>query len=106
MPDVSELTLFFKWTISQWFPDPCLGDDLVFRETLVKVANEILLRLEQTHDKLSSQDLEVIAFALRRVYFIAQAYTNERKTFTVAQWTTQLIDALKSVGVSGLSEMI
>lgn len=96
---MGRLTLFFKWIVGFWFPDPCVGDDLVFRETLVKVVNEILLRLEQSRDKLSEQDLEVIAFGLRRVYFVAQAYKDEKRKYTVTQWTKMLIEFAVAAGV-------
>jgi len=95
--DVGALTLFFKLVVSQFFPDPLGSDDLTFRELLVKVVNEILLRLEK--GSLNQSDLETIGFALRRVYFVAQAYKAEKQKWSLADWITQLVDLAKNAGV-------
>jgi hypothetical protein len=102
VPDVNALTFFFKGFVSQFFPEPLGPDDLTFRELLVKTWNEILVRLEENHDKLSGQDLEVIGFALRRVYFTAQAYKAEHGTFTLAEWMDKLVEIAKQAGVSAV----
>ena len=99
MPDIKSLTFFFKGFVNQFFPDPLGPDDLAFRELLVKVWNEILVRLEESHDKLSGQDLEVIGFALRRTYFVAQAYKAEHATYTSAQWIEKLMGIAKDAGI-------
>lgn len=99
MNDVAALTFFFKGAISTFFPEPVKGDDLTFRELLVKTWNEILVRLEESHDKLSGQDLEVIGFALRRVYFVAQAYKQGREQTTLDQWIMKVVEIAKAAGV-------
>jgi hypothetical protein len=99
---VGTLTFFFKGFVNQFFPDPLGPDDLVFRELLVKTWNEILVRLEEGHDKLTGQDIEVIGFALRRVYFVGQAYQNEKGKFTLVQWMEKLVGIAKEAGISGL----
>lgn len=96
------LTFFFKGFVNQFFPDPLGPDDLTFREILVKVWNEILVRLEESHDKLTGQDLEAIGFALRRVYFVAQAYKAEHQKFTLAEWMDKVVDIVKQSGISAV----
>lgn len=96
--DVGALTLFFKMVVSRFFPEPLGSDDLTFRELLVKVANEILLRLEK--GSLNQDDLETIGFALRRVYFVAQAYKAEKQSSTLADWMQKLVDVAKGAGVT------
>ena len=83
--------------VGQFFPDPCVGDDLTFRELLVKVVNEILLRLRD--GSLSQDDLETIGFALRRVWFTAQAYKAEKKQLTLSEWVEKLVGVAKEAGV-------
>lgn len=83
--------------VSQFFPDPCTGDDLTFRELLVKVVNEILLRLRD--GSLSQADLETIGFALRRVWFVAQAYKAQKKQLSLSEWVEKLIGLAKEAGV-------
>lgn len=83
--------------VGQFFPDPCVGDDLTFRELLVKVVNEILLRLRD--GSLSQDDLETIGFALRRVWFTAQAYKAEKKQLTLSEWVEKLVGLAKEAGV-------
>jgi len=96
--DAGALTLFFKMVVSQFFPDPLGSDDLTFRELLVKVVNEILLRLEK--GSLNQDDLETIGFALRRVYFVAQAYKAEHKQGDLGDWVSKLIGYAKDAGVT------
>lgn len=91
------LTLFFKGMVSQFFPDPLGSDDLTFRELLVKVMNEILLRLQDGN--LSADDLETIGFALRRVWFVAQAYKAEHEKYAIGEWVSKLIGFAKDAGV-------
>lgn len=102
MPDAKALTFFFKGFVGQFFPDPLGPDDLAFRELLIKTWNEILVRLEESHDKLTGQDLEVIGFALRRVYFVGQAYKAEHEKFTIVEWMDKLADIAKQAGVSAV----
>jgi hypothetical protein len=83
--------------VSQFFPDPCTGDDLTFRELLVKVVNEILLRLRD--GSLSQADLETIGFALRRVWFVAEAYKAQKKQLSLSEWLEKLIGLAKEAGV-------
>lgn len=92
------LTLFFKQMVTGFFPDPLGSDDLTFRELLVKVMNEILLRLQDGN--LSGDDLEVIGFALRRVWFVAQAYKAEHAQVPIGDWVQKLIGLAKAAGVS------
>jgi hypothetical protein len=99
VPDVKVLTFFFKGFVNQFFPDPLGPDDLTFRELLVKTWNEILVRLEESQNHLTGQDLEVIGFGLRRVYFVAQAYKAEHATYTSAQWIEKLMGIAKEAGV-------
>jgi hypothetical protein len=94
---VGTLTLFFKEMVSQFFPDPCQGDDLTFRELLVKVMNEILLRLRDGN--LSEADLETIGFALRRVWFVAQAYKAAHEQHSIGEWVQKLVGYAKEAGV-------
>lgn len=94
------LTFFFKGVVTQLFPEPLEPDDLTFRELLVKVWNEILVRLEESGSKLSGEDLETIGFALRRVYFVAQAYKAEHEKWTISQWMDRLTGIAKDAGVS------
>lgn len=91
------LTLFFKQMVTVFFPDPLGSDDLTFRELLVKVMNEILLRLRDGN--LSGQDLEVIGFALRRVWFTAQAYKAAHEKYTIGEWIEKLVGFAKEAGV-------
>lgn len=86
--------------VSTFFPEPLDADSLTVRELMVKTWNEILVRLEEGHDKLSSQDLEVIGFSLRRVYFVAEAYKAEGRKFTPAEWMEKLVSIAKDAGVS------
>jgi len=97
---VNALTFFFKGVVSQFFPDPLGPDDLTFRELLTKTWNEILVRLEESHDRLTGQDYEVIGFSLRRVYFVAQAYKAEHEKYTVSEWIAKLTGIAKDAGVS------
>ena len=83
--------------VSQFFPDPCQGDDLTFRELLVKVVNEILLRLRD--GSLSQDDLETIGFSLRRVWFVAEAYKAEKKNLSLGEWVEKLVGLAKEAGV-------
>lgn len=83
--------------VSQFFPDPCQGDDLTFRELLVKVVNEILLRLQD--GSLDGQDLETIGFALRRVFFVAQAYKAAHEQKPIGEWVQELVGYAKEAGV-------
>ncbi len=99
MPDVKALTFFFKGVVTAFFPDPLGPDDLTFRELMVKVWNEILVRLEESGNKLSGEDLEAIGFALRRVYFVAQAYKAEHEKYTVSEWIDRLTGIAKDAGV-------
>lgn len=69
------------------------------RETLVKVVNEILVRLEEEHDKLTGEDLEVIGFCLRRAYFVAQAYRKSHEETTLDQWIAKIVEIAKAAGV-------
>lgn len=94
------LTFFFKGIVTQLFPEPLGPDDRTFRELLVKVWNEILVRLKESHNQLTGEDLESIGFGLRRVYFVAQAYKAEHETYTSAQWIEKLIGIAKESGVS------
>lgn len=73
---------------------------MTLRELMVKTWNEILVRLEESHNKLSGQDLEVIGFSLRRVYFVAEAYKAERQKFTLSEWMEKLASIAKDAGVS------
>jgi hypothetical protein len=98
--DVGALTFFFKGAVNAFFPEPLDADSLALRELMVKTLNEILVRLEQGHDKLTGQDLEVIGFALRRVYFVAEAYKAERQKFTPAEWMEKLVGIAKEAGIS------
>lgn len=91
------LTLFFKELVTELFPDPLGPDDLTFRELLVKVVNEILLRLRD--GSLSQADLETIGFSLRRVFFIAQAYKAQKKQYTIGEWIEKLVGLAKEAGV-------
>lgn len=91
------LTIFFKEAVSGFFPDPCVGDDLTFRELLVTVWNRILLRLED--GKITEQELEEIGFMLRRVWFVAEAYKARKKGSSLAEWLEKLIVAAKEAGV-------
>lgn len=86
--------------VSTFFPDPCTGDDLTFRELLIKVWNEVLVRLKDSGNQLSGQDLETIGFALRRVYLVSEAYKAERGSFTLSEWLEQLVGVAKSAGIS------
>jgi len=95
--DVGMLTLFFKQMVTGFFPDPLGSDDLTFRELLVKVMNEILLRLRDGN--LSGEDLEVIGFALRRTWFVAQAYKAEHEKHSIGEWIEKLIGVAKEAGV-------
>lgn len=95
--DVGALTLFFKMVVSRFFPEPLGSDDLTFRELLVKVVNEILLRLKD--GSLNQDDLETIGFALRRVYFVAQAYKAEHKQGDLGEWVQKLVGYAKEAGV-------
>ena len=97
---MNALTFFFKGVVSQFFPDPLGPDDLTFRELLTKTWNEILVRLEESHDRLTGQDYEVIGFSLRRVYFVAQAYKAEHEKYTVSEWIAKLTGIAKDAGVS------
>jgi hypothetical protein len=96
---VNALTFFFKGVVSQFFPEPLGADDLTFRELLVKTWNEILVRLKESGNKLTGQDYEVIGFALRRVYFVAQAYKAEHEKYTVSEWIGKLKAIAEDSGV-------
>lgn len=91
------LTFFFKGVVSRFFPDPCVGDDLVFRELLVVVWNRILIRLED--GKLSSRELEEVGFMLRRVWVVADAYKAKQEKYTLAEWIKKLVGVAKEAGV-------
>lgn len=91
------MTLFFKEAVSGFFPEPCVGDDLVFRELLVTVWNQILLRLE--NGKPGSRDVEEIGFMLRRVYVVATAYSLKKKTYPIAEWVKNVVDIAKGAGI-------
>lgn len=83
--------------MTEFFPDPLGPDDLTFRELLVKVVNEILLRLQD--GSLSGEDQETIGFALRRVYFVAQAYKAERNQLPIGEWVQKLVGVAKESGI-------
>ncbi|HXX93915.1 MAG TPA: hypothetical protein VEN81_09790 [Planctomycetota bacterium] len=74
-----------------------MGEDLTFRELLVSVWNQILLKVE--HGKPSSQDLVTIGFLLRRVYAVAQAYKAKKTQYTIADWTTKVIEVAQQAGI-------
>ncbi len=84
--------------MSGFFPDPCVGDDLIFRELLVTVWNRILLRLKDA--KLSEKELEEVGFLLRRVWFTAKAYKARKQSRTLEQWLKLLRGTAKKAGVS------
>lgn len=86
--------------MTTFFPEPLDADSMTLRELLVKTWNEILVRLEESHDKLSGQDLEVIGFSLRRVYFVAEAYKAEGRKYTLTEWMERLTSIAKDAGVS------
>jgi len=89
--DVGALTLFFKKVVSEFFPDPCTGDDLVFRELLVTVWNRILLRLKDLD--VSEKEAEEIGFMLRRVWFTMQAYRARKENRSWDEW----LDLVKGI---------
>jgi hypothetical protein len=84
--------------VSGFFPDPCTGDDLIFRELLVTVWNRILLRLKDA--KLSEKELEEVGFMLRRVWFTAQAYKAKKQSQTLEGWLALLRGTAKEAGIS------
>lgn len=96
--DVGALTLFFKEAVKGFFPDPCGGDDLVFRELLVVVVNRILLRLQDA--RVTEKEAEEIGFMLRRAWLVTQAYREKKKEMTIAQWLDKLTGLAKEAGVS------
>lgn len=91
------MTIFFKEVVTAFFPDPCLGEDLVFRELLVTVWNRILLRLED--GALSSKELEEVGFMLRRVWVVADAYKAKKTQYTIGEWVSKLVGLAKEAGV-------
>lgn len=95
--DVGALTLFFKETVKGFFPEPCEGDDLTFRELLVTVVNRILLRLQDA--RVTEKEAEEIGFMLRRAWLVAQAFREKRKEMTVSQWLDRLTGLAKEAGV-------
>ena len=84
--------------MSGFFPEPCTGDDLVFRELLVTVWNRILLRLKDL--KLTEKELEEIGFMLRRVWFTAQAYRARKKSRTLEGWLELLRETAEEAGIT------
>lgn len=98
MPEVRALTFFFKGVVTAFFPEPLGPDDLTVRELAVKTANEILVRLEEKKNKLDHDDAEVIGFAARRLYFVLQAYSLEKKKYTLPEWIERLRQVTGNVG--------
>lgn len=84
--------------MSGFFPEPCVGDDLVFRELLVTVWNRILLRLRDL--KLTEAELEETGFMLRRVWFVARAYKARKQSRTLEGWLELLKGTAKEAGIS------
>jgi hypothetical protein len=80
-----------------FFPKPCVGDDLVFRELLVTVANRILLRVQDL--RLTEKELEEVGFMLRRTWLVARAYREKRRELTLTQWIDRLVGLAKEAGV-------
>lgn len=95
--DIGALTFFFKGLISGFFPEPCVGDDLVFRELLVTVWNRLLLRLRDL--KLTEAELEEAGFMLRRVWFVAKAYRAKKQSKTLEDWLGLLRGTAKEAGI-------
>lgn len=95
--DVGTLTLFFKEAVSGFFPEPCNGDDLTFRELLITVLNRILLRLQDA--RVTGKELEEIGFMLRRAWLVAQAYKERKRGTTFSEWLEKLTGLAKDAGV-------
>ena len=70
---------------------------MTFRELLVSVWNQILLKFE--HGKPSSEQVVEIGFLLRRVYAVAEAYKAKKTQYTIADWTTKVIEVAQQAGV-------
>jgi hypothetical protein len=96
---VGTLTFFFKGVVSTFFPEPIVpgSDAHVFRELLVQVWNQILLKLENGH--LSAQDAIDVGFMLRRVYVVAEAFKSKQETYTLVEWVQKLVVIAKEAGV-------
>jgi hypothetical protein len=85
--------------VTQFFPEPVVpgSDSHVFRELLVQVVNQILLKLED--GRLSGQEAMDVGFMLRRVYVVAEAYKAKKETYTLAEWLQKLVGIAKEAGI-------
>lgn len=97
--DVGALTFFFKWIVTELFPGPVLPgtDEQTLRELLVKVWNDLLLKLQDR--KLTPAELETVGFELRRVWEFAEAYKAQKQGRTFSEWIQNLVGLAKEAGV-------
>jgi len=84
--------------VTGFFPEPTVGDDLVFRELMVTVWNRMLLRLSD--GSVTEREAEEIGFMLRRVWFVAQAYKARRKDRSFEEWLKELKDTARGAGLA------
>jgi hypothetical protein len=85
---------------SSLFPEPLTpgSDAHIFRELLVTVWNQILLRLRD--QKITEKEAEEIGFMLRRVWLVGKMFKEKNKQYTIAQWLEKLASLAKESGIS------
>jgi len=97
--DVGGLTMFFKEVVTAFFPGPVVpgSEDHVFKELLVTVVNQILLKMEDGN--WSGKGVGEAGFLPRRVWLTAEAWKAKRKQYTMAEWIQKLVGFAKEAGV-------
>lgn len=92
--------MFKDVVTSYFFPEPLVqgSDAHIFRELLVTVWNQILLRLQD--QKVTEKEAEEIGFMLRRVWIVGKMFKEKNQQYTMAQWLEKLASLARESGIN------